>query len=261
MKMKLYAKTLITNKTRKDRHVLWANVSLAAGESRLVDGLFPSACADLPQVKDMEADIDAGNVSVVLVTNLPTSRPEQPAVSPQRQAVQAAAALAKKKAQAKAPAVVAAPKEPGVFQKGKLEDKAPAAVALKAPSGDVDAAPAQPATVYMFDTDPHAAQVTATSNDVDISLGTIKVPEMTRSAAQLIQKMQLTDAQIAEITKQGTVKRVTKAMVSGFLKESGQIGSGSAASEAEGLPGEPGSDTAKDAETGSVKGPDPDTFD
>ena len=44
MVTELLAKTLIKNCADREREIKWAGVSLKAGEVRLVDGLFPSAC-------------------------------------------------------------------------------------------------------------------------------------------------------------------------------------------------------------------------
>jgi pyruvate/2-oxoglutarate dehydrogenase complex dihydrolipoamide acyltransferase (E2) component len=70
MVTELLAKTLITNLCDKERDIRWAGVSLKPGESRLVDGLFPSACKTDAEQKLMMAEIDAAKVDVILITNL-----------------------------------------------------------------------------------------------------------------------------------------------------------------------------------------------
>ena len=70
MVTELLAKTLITNLCDKERDVRWAGVSLKPGESRLVDGLFPSACKTDAERNLMMAEIDAAKVDVILITNL-----------------------------------------------------------------------------------------------------------------------------------------------------------------------------------------------
>ena len=70
MVTELLAKTLITNRAEKERDVTWAGISLKAGESRLVEGLYPSACKTLSDQKLMMAEIDAAKVDVILITNL-----------------------------------------------------------------------------------------------------------------------------------------------------------------------------------------------
>ena len=71
MVTELLAKTLIKNCADREREIKWAGVSLKAGEVRLVDGLFPSACKTEADQKLMMAEIDAAKVEVILITNLP----------------------------------------------------------------------------------------------------------------------------------------------------------------------------------------------
>jgi hypothetical protein len=66
----LIAKTLVKNLEAKEREIPWAGISLKPGESRLVDGLFPSACKTPAEQALMMAEIDAGKVEVTLITNL-----------------------------------------------------------------------------------------------------------------------------------------------------------------------------------------------
>jgi pyruvate/2-oxoglutarate dehydrogenase complex dihydrolipoamide acyltransferase (E2) component len=66
----LVAKTLIKNLDAKERIIPWAGVSLKAGESRVVEGLFPTACKTPSDQALMMAEIDANKVEVVLITNL-----------------------------------------------------------------------------------------------------------------------------------------------------------------------------------------------
>ena len=79
--MEIIAKTLITNLTEKEMEARWAGVSLKPHEARLVDGLYPTACKTPADVNLMTAEVDAGKVSLVLITNLTVAGVDSVAVA------------------------------------------------------------------------------------------------------------------------------------------------------------------------------------
>lgn len=87
--MNIFFKTRVSNPTNQAVMLRWLTKSgmyLAAGQSVLVDGFYPSEVAKTNMLSSCLYDIENGRVSVELVTNLPTVKPsaaELKAVRPQ----------------------------------------------------------------------------------------------------------------------------------------------------------------------------------
>jgi hypothetical protein len=216
----------------------------------------------------MNADLEAGTVGVVLITNLPTTKPE----GVKRQSEQSMPKKAKMAPKAETHDTKTAMSEvgrkinegaakrdvkssEGVFQKGRIEDAQPNEIQLKQPDEDGRIEQLRPPdTVYFGGDNPQGTSVAAELDPLQ-KLGKIPASEITRGAADLINENKLTDAQVSAITKNGTVERVTKTMVRRFLDEKGMnndtpgTGSGS------------GGDSEVAGSVGKAEGPDPTAFD
>ena len=76
--MTIIHQTLVTNKLNSGRTYRFLDTRglyLGPRESKIIDGLYPSACRNPNSIKDLEACIDAGFIEIELITNLPVRRP------------------------------------------------------------------------------------------------------------------------------------------------------------------------------------------
>lgn len=218
--MTIIAKTLLSNKTKKDRHVTWAGVCLGPEEAKLVDGLYPGSCKTPSAVKDMNADVDSGVIGVVLITDLPTAKPEEAkrkVKKPVMKLRDTEATKADADDSRKAMSDMGKKVDAAVFQQGTIDEAQPNEVRLKQPAGDEPAEQLVPKdTVFFGDTDPAGA---TPGDDPLQQLGRISAPQVTRGAAKLISEVALDNGQIAKLTQHGSVKKVTKSMVKHFLEQ------------------------------------------
>ena len=233
--MSIIAQTLLTNKTDRDRHVTWAGVCLEPGETRVIEGLYPGSCKTPSAVKDMEADVESGVVGVVLITSLPTTKPQdvkrKVTKTPPKKLKGTDPVKLEKGDSRKAMSEVGKKVDEAVFQKGSIEQAMPNETRLKKPDGDGPDEQLQPTkTRFLGGDDPRG---TTTGDDPLQQLGKIPAPEITRGAAELINEANLSDSQMSKLTQNGSVKKVTKPMVKNFFKQEG-IGSDEAGSDNDG---------------------------
>ena len=72
--------TLVRNAGNTARPLRWANIHLAPGESRILEGAYPSACRNPRDEAACRADIEAGLVVLQYLTNVPTLMVSEPQV-------------------------------------------------------------------------------------------------------------------------------------------------------------------------------------
>jgi len=67
---------MITNTTDNPRKITWVKggLSLPAGEGKVVDGFYPTACHNAQSLKTLMSDVKEGRVRLTIVTNLEISR-------------------------------------------------------------------------------------------------------------------------------------------------------------------------------------------
>jgi hypothetical protein len=76
--MKIIHKTLVTNKLNTGRTYRFfgkRGLYLGPKESKIVDGIYPSACRNPGSIVDLENTIAAGHIEIEIITNLPVRRP------------------------------------------------------------------------------------------------------------------------------------------------------------------------------------------
>jgi hypothetical protein len=76
--MSLILQTMVTNKLEQGRTLRWAGkrgVYLEGGESRIIEGAYPTACRNNQGIKAMESEIAQGLIEVKLVTNIDVVKP------------------------------------------------------------------------------------------------------------------------------------------------------------------------------------------
>jgi hypothetical protein len=221
--MSIIAQTLLTNKAEKHRHVTWAGVSLNPGETRIIEGLYPGSCKTPSAVRDMTADVEGGIIGVVLITNLPTTKPSDVKRKVEKDPPKKLKGTDPVKLEAgdsrKAMSEVGKKADEAVFQKGSIDEAQPKETRLKKPEGDGLDEQLQPTkTRFLGGDDPRG---TIAGDDPLQQLGKILVPEMTRGAAELVNAAELSNFQMAKLTQNGSVKKITKPMVKNFFKQEG----------------------------------------